>query len=87
MVILNHLYLNRFCLFNSPMLMKGFNAFALRASRLELISLIRLDVWKDVKSVKSAWSILHSEFKACALPPLEGNNVGRKTNTLLEFLT
>lgn len=26
------------------------------------------------------WSILYFELKACALPPLERNNKGRKTN-------
>ena len=44
-----------------------------------------LDVRKDVQSVKSAWLILHSELKACFLLPLEENNEGRKTITLLEF--
>ena len=32
---------------------------------------MRLDDRKDIKSVKSVWSILHSELKALVLPPLE----------------
>ena len=49
------------------MLMKGY---------LGLISSKRLDSRKDIQPVNSAWSILHSEFKAHVLPPLEGNNKG-----------
>ena len=49
---------------------------------------------KDIQSVKSAWSILHSELKAHVLPPLEENNKGRKrkkhththTNTLTLYM-
>ena len=47
--------------------------FLLRASA-GLISLMKLDVRKDIQSVKSAWSVLHAELKASVLPPLWGNN-------------
>ena len=42
----------------------------LRASGLGQISSRRLDSRKVIQSVKSAWSILHSELKAHALAHL-----------------
>ena len=39
-----------------------------------------LDGSNDIQSVKPAWSILHSEFKAYVLISLGGNNNDRKTN-------
>ena len=39
---------------------------------------------KNMKSVKRSWSIVHSELQARVLPPLEGNNNGRKTNTHIQ---
>ena len=42
---------------------------------------MRSDGRKDIQSVKSAWSILHSDFKANVLPSLEGSNKRHKTNT------
>ena len=70
--------------------MKGFR---LRASGLELISSMRLDGRKGIQSVRSAWSILHSELIAGDLPPLKQSNKGCKTSTfnflftlLLKFL-
>ena len=53
----------------------------LKASKLELISSKRLDDRKDIQSVESAWLILRSELKACAIPPLERNNKRRKMKT------
>ena len=38
--------------------------FAVRAAGLELIPPLRLDGRKDIQSVKLAWSILNSDFKA-----------------------
>ena len=55
--------------------------FALRASLLGMISAMRLDGKKDIKAVKSARSVLHTELKSCILPPLRGSNKGPKTNT------
>ena len=49
-----------------------FYVFALRASGLRLISSMRLDDKKNIQSVKSVWSVLHSELKVCVLPPSEG---------------
>lgn len=54
-----------------------------RDSALKLISAMRLDYRKDLQSVKSVSSILYLELKADVLPPLVGNNVGRKTNAQL----
>ena len=54
------------------MLMKGY---------LGVISSMRLHSEMDIQSVKLAWSILHSEFKAHVLPPPEGNDKGCKMNT------
>ena len=34
---------------------------------------IRADFLHDIQSVKSVWSILHSQFEAYALPILEGS--------------
>ena len=42
---------------------------------------MRLDGRKGIRSVKVAWSFLHTELKASVLPLLEGNNKRRKTNT------
>ena len=42
---------------------------------------MRLDGRKGIRSVKVAWSFLHTELKASVLPLLEGNNERRKTNT------
>ena len=44
---------------------KKIQVFALRAPELGLISIMRLDGGKDIMSVKSTWSTLHPEFKAC----------------------
>ena len=60
------------------MLIKGFRFFLLRASGLGLKSSMRLDGRKDIQSVKSVWSILHSELKAHIVPLLEGNDEGCK---------
>ena len=50
----------------------------LRASRLDS----SLHDRKCMQSAKFAWSILHSELnKAPVLPPIEGNDKGRTTNT------
>ena len=50
----------------------------LRASRLDS----SLHDRKYIQSAKFAWSILHSELnKAHVLPPIEGNDNGRTTNT------
>ena len=57
--------------------------FVPRDSGLKLISAMRLDYRKDLQSVKSVSSILYLELKADVLPPLVGNNVGRKTNAQL----
>ena len=46
--------------------------FTLRASVLELISSMRLDGTNDIQYVKSAWSVLHADVKACVLPRLQG---------------
>ena len=74
-LLLKRLYLNHFCRFSYS---TADERLVVNASELELISTIRLDDRKDIQFVKSAWSILHSELKARALPPLEGNNKGRK---------
>ena len=63
--ILSHLYLDHFCDFRLRMLMKG---------QLRLISSMRVEDRKDIQSVKSAWSVLHTGFKAHILFLLEGNN-------------
>ena len=42
---------------------------------------MRLDGRKDIRSVKSTRSVLHSELKAHALPSLNGNSIGHKTST------
>ena len=44
--------------------------FVLRASVLELISLMTLDGRKNIQNVKSARLVLHVELKARILPPL-----------------
>ena len=44
--------------------------FALRASVLELISLMTLDGRKNIQNVKSTRLVLHVELKARILPPL-----------------
>ena len=49
-------------------------------SRLGLISSMNLDVRKGIQSVKSTWSVLHSNLKACIPLPLEVNNKGSKMN-------
>ena len=54
----------------------GYAIHLVTAFGLGLISSMRLDERKDVQSVKSPGSILHSELKACVLLPLEGNNKG-----------
>ena len=46
----------------------------LRASALGLIFSMRLADRKDIQSVKSAWSILHSKLKGHIWPPLDRNN-------------
>ena len=56
--------------------------FVLRASRLGLISSMRLDYKKGIRSVKSTWSILHSELKAHSAPPLERNNKHTHMHTI-----
>ena len=63
--ILSHLYLDHFCDLRLRMLMKG---------QLGLISSMRVDDRKDIQSVKSAWSVLHTGFKAHILFLVEGNN-------------
>ena len=63
--ILSHLYLDHFCDFRLRMLMKG---------QLRLISSMRVEDRKDIQSVKSAWSVLHTGFKAHILFLVEGNN-------------
>ena len=68
-LLLKHLYLNHFCRFSYS---TADERLVVDASELELISTIRLDDRKDIQFVKSAWSILHSELKARALPPLRG---------------
>ena len=40
----------------------------------KLIFSMRLDVTKQIQSVKSVWSVLYSEFKFLIILPLEGNN-------------
>ena len=47
---------------------------------------MRSDGRKDIQSVKSAWSILLSDFKANVLPSLEGSNKRHKTNTHTHIL-
>ena len=47
-----------------------FYVFALKTSALGLISFVRLDGREDIQSLKSAWSVLHSELKARVLSPL-----------------
>ena len=46
----------------------------MRHSSVGLISSMMLDIRKDIKSVKSAWSVLHVEGKLCDLTSLQGNN-------------
>ena len=36
---------------------------------------MKLDDWKDIQFVKSAWFILHSEFQSSTLPDREGHSV------------
>ena len=43
--------------------------FVLRAFVLGLSSSMSLGGRKDIHSVKSAWSVLHAEFKVRVLPP------------------
>ena len=40
-----------------------------------------------MQSIKSAQSILYSEFKTCPVSPLEENNEGWKTNILTQIHT
>ena len=47
--------------------------FVLKAFGLGLLSLLRLDGRRNIPSVKSSWSILHSELKVHILPPTEVN--------------
>ena len=56
---------------------------ALTASGLGLNFSMRLHDRNDIPSLKSAWSLLHSELKAHVQTSLdlERNNEGRKTNT------
>ena len=42
---------------------------------------MRLGGRKHIQSVRSTWSILHSELKACVLALLKGNNKGCKMDT------
>ena len=75
--ILNNTYINwSFQPFNA---VERFQVFALSAFGLGLISSLRLDD-KNIRSKKSAWSTLHSQFKAHSLNFLEGNKKGHKTN-------
>ena len=46
---------------------------------------MRLDGRKDIKSLKSARSILHLKYKAHVLTLLEENNKGRETNTQSDY--
>ena len=55
--------------------------FVLKASGYELISSMSLDGRKNIKSVKPAWSISHSEFKATVLHLYRRKNQGFKMNT------
>ena len=41
---------------------------------------MRLDGRKDIKSVKSGWSVLHAEIKA-SYPLYGGNSKGHRANT------
>ena len=75
LAILKYLYLNQFCLFSYPMLMKGFKYL-----HVGLVPSMRLDSRKDNPSVKPAWSVFHSELKAGVLPPREGKCKGCKMN-------
>ena len=54
------------------MLVKDFSFFSLRAFGFVLISSMSLYRGKHMKSVKSAWSVSHSEFQANVLPPYRG---------------
>ena len=47
-----------------------FYVLALKTSALGLISFVRLDGREDIQSLKSAWSVLHSELIARVLSPL-----------------
>ena len=47
---------------------KKIQVFALKAFELGLISTMRLDGRRDIMSVKSTWSTLHPELKACVPP-------------------
>ena len=79
MAILTHLFLN--LVFIAIRCWTNALVFVLRASEFENISSTRLDDRKDIKSVKSAWTVLHSELKAHILIPLDRNNNVSKTNT------
>ena len=37
--------------------------------------------WKNMQSVKSAWTFLYTELNVYILTLLQGNNKGRKTKT------
>ena len=47
---------------------------AIFAEEIGLYSFMSLDGRKHIRSLKSAWLILLSELKACALPFTERNN-------------
>ena len=53
----------------------------LRDSVLVLISFIRVVGKKDIQSIKSSWSVLHAELKACVYPLCRDINKGHKINT------
>ena len=87
LVIPKHSYLNYFLSFQLFHTDEGLQSFALRGSRLGLVSSIILNGRDDMQSIKSAQSILYSEFKTCPLSPLEENNEGWKTNILTQIHT
>ena len=74
---------NQFCLCSYSMLMKGFRYFVFRTSAFGLISFMSFDGSKDKQFLYWAWSLLHSQFKAHTLIPLEGSNKGHKMNTVI----
>ena len=76
-------YIIYFCLLSYFMLIKDFRYFVLgsfvfRVSGLGLISYRRSHDGKDIQSVKSTWSVLHSEITARTLRTLEGMIKGTK---------
>ena len=48
---------------------------------------MRLDGRKDIQSVKSNWSVLHSDLKAHVVPPLGKTHKECKTNTHIHTST